>query len=247
MKDLYEKFAYDYDEFGPIDEYLGDEKTFFNKIFTEHGVQKVLDCACGTGQHLLMLAQSGYKVWGSDYSPSMLEVARKNLQKRNISIPLHQCDFRFLEREFDITFDAIICLTNSLPHLHTDEDLLLALRSMRNRLNKSGLLVLTQGTTHYTLTLPSIEVVVNRPDFSRVFVKERNERFQIIHVLDLFHSPERLESNQYDIVYRILLDEDYKRLLPQAGFTNIRVYGDYSMTPYNDKSRRLIVVAEAGD
>lgn len=27
MKDLYEKFAYDYDEFGSIDdEYLGDEK-----------------------------------------------------------------------------------------------------------------------------------------------------------------------------------------------------------------------------
>lgn len=43
MKDLYEKFAYDYDEFGPIEDYLGDEKTFFNKIFSEHGVKNVLD------------------------------------------------------------------------------------------------------------------------------------------------------------------------------------------------------------
>jgi glycine/sarcosine N-methyltransferase len=245
MKDLYEKFAYDYDEFGPIEDYLGDEKTFLNRIFSEHGVRNILDCACGTGQHLLMLAQSGYNVWGSDYSKSMLEVARKNLRKRNYNIPLHQCDFRFLEQKYDITFDAIICLTNSLPHLHTDEDLLLALRSMKNRLNKGGLLVLTQGTTHFTLSLPSIEVVVNRPDFSRVFVKERNNQFQIIHVLDLFHSAQRLESNQYDIVYRILLDEDYKRLLPQAGFTNIQIYGDYNMNSYNDKSWRLIVVAEA--
>lgn len=32
MRDLYEKFAYDYDEFGPIEEYLGDEETFLNKI-----------------------------------------------------------------------------------------------------------------------------------------------------------------------------------------------------------------------
>lgn len=32
MKDLYEKFAYDYDEFGPIEEYLGDEKTFLRDI-----------------------------------------------------------------------------------------------------------------------------------------------------------------------------------------------------------------------
>lgn len=93
--------------------------------------------------------------------------------------------------------------------------------------------------------MPSIEVVVNRPDFSRIFVKEHDERFQTIHVLDLFHSPQRLESNQYDIVYRILLDDDYKRLLSQAGFTSIQVYGDYSMNSYNKKSWRLIVVAEA--
>jgi len=245
MKDLYEIFAYDYDEFGPIEEYLGDEKTFFNKIFSERGVKNVLDCACGTGQHLFMLEQSGYNVWGSDYSESMLEVARKNLQNRGCNIPLYQCDFRFLERKFDITFDAIVCLTNSLPHLHTDEDLLTALRSMKNRLNKNGLLVLTSGTTHFTLTLPSIEVVINRPDFSRIFVKEHDDRFQTIHVLDLFHSPQRLESNQYDIVYRILLDDDYKRLLSQAGFTSIQVYGDYSMNSYNKKSWRLIVVAEA--
>ena len=104
---------------------------------------------------------------------------------------------------------------------------------------------MTQGTTHFTLTLPSIEVVVNRPDFSRIFVKEHDGRFQTIHVLDLYHSTERMESNQYDIVYRILLDEDYKRLLPQAGFTNIQVYGDYNMNNYNENSWRLIVVAEA--
>ena len=244
MKDLYEKFAYDYDEFGPIEEYLGDEKTFLEKIFTEHGVKNVLDCACGTGQHLLMLAQSGYNVWGSDYSKSMLEVAHKNLHKKGYNIPLYQCDFRFLEQIFNITFDAIVCLTNSLPHLQTDEDLLTALSSMKNRLNKNGLLVLTQGTTHYTLTLPSIEVVVNRSDFSRIFIKEHDGRFQTIHILDLFHSAERLESNLYDIVYRILLDEDYKRLLPQAGFTNIRIYGDYKMNNYDNNSRRLIVVAQ---
>jgi glycine/sarcosine N-methyltransferase len=245
VKDPYEKFAYDYDEFGPIDEYLGDEKTFFNKILLKYGVERVLDCACGTGQHLLMLAQSGYKVWGSDYSKSMLDVAQKNLNNRNYSIPLYQCDFRYLERVFDKTFDAIVCLTNSLTHMQTDEDLLTALRSMKNRLNKNGILILTQGTTHYTLTLPSIEVVVNRPDFSRIFVKERKDRLHTIHILDLFHSAERLESNLYDIVYRILLDEDYNRLLPQAGFSKVHIYGDYDMNEYNDQSRRLIVVAEA--
>ena len=34
--DRYEKFAFDYDEFGPIDEYLGDEKDFFMRCLFVH-------------------------------------------------------------------------------------------------------------------------------------------------------------------------------------------------------------------
>lgn len=242
--DIYENFAFDYDEFGPIEEYLGDEKTFLDTLFSRHGVKTVLDCACGTGQHLYMMAQSGYEVCGSDYSESMLQVAGSNLAQRGMDIPLCQCDFRHLEQKFDSTFDAIVCLTTSLPHLHLDEDLLLALRSMKNRLNKGGLLILTQGTTHHTLTLPSVEVVSNREDFSRVFFKEHDAYFQTIHVLDLYHSEQRLEQNQYYIVYRILLDDGYRTLLSQAGFRKINIYGDYQLATYNKSSSRLIVVAE---
>jgi len=118
---------------------------------------------------------------------------------------------------------------------------------MKNRINKKGLLVLTQGTTHFTLSLPPIEVIINRKDFSRVFVKEHDEKFQTIHVLDLYHSENRMESNQYDIVYRILLDDGYRRLLSEAGFHDIHIYGDYDMGAYDQNSRRLIVVAERTD
>lgn len=244
MKDLYEKFAYDYDEFGVIDDYLGSERDFFEKLFIKHDVKTVLDCACGTGQHLYMLSEMGFDVSGSDYSEAMLDVADENLKKHDKTIPLCQSDFRYLEKKHTETFDAIVCLTTALPHLHTNKDLITALKSMKNRLNQNGLLVLTQGTTHYTLTLPSIEVVVNREDFSRVFVKEHDEEFQTIHVLDLFHSDNRNESNQYDIIYKIILDDDYKILLTEAGFDNIQIYGDYDMSNYDKKSKRLIVVAQ---
>ncbi len=244
MKDLYEKFAYDYDEFGAIEEYLGDEKTFFEVLFKEQKVTSVLDCACGTGQHLFMFSQMGLEVQGSDYSKSMLDIASKNLTKNSIDIPLFQCDFRYLEQKINDKFDAIVCLSTSLPHLHTDKDLVTALVSMRNRLKPNGILVITQGTTDYTLTLPSIEVVVNQKDFSRVFVKEYGDEFLDIHVLDLFHSENRMESNQYDIQYRILLQEDYRRLLTEAGFKDIKIYGDYDMNEYHKKSWRLIVVAQ---
>jgi len=244
MKDLYEKFAYDYDEFGAIKEYLGSERAFFEKLFVKFNVKTILDCACGTGQHLYMLSEMGFEISGSDYSESMLEVADKNLKTYGKTIPLCHCDFRYLEQKYTQTFDAIVCLTTALPHLHTDEDLITALKSMKNRLNENGLLVLTQGTTHYTLSLPPIEVVINRADFSRVFVKEHDNQFQTIHVLDLFHSDNRNESNQYDVIYKIILDDDYRVLLSKAGFKNIQIYGDYDTSDYNEKSRRLIVVAQ---
>lgn len=241
---MYKTFAYDYDEFGNIENYLGTERDFFKKLFDKNNIKSVLDCACGTGQHLYMLSELGYKVCGSDYSCSMLEVAKKNLVELGKDVPLCQCDFRYLENAYQNKFDAIVCLTTSLPHLHTDEDIVTALTSMKNRLNSNGILVLTQGTTHFTLNMSSIEVVVNKTNFSRIFVKEHDNEFQTIHVLDLYHSKERTESHQYDIVYKIMLDEDYRRLLLKAGFKDINIYGDYHKTKYNQNSKRLIVVAK---
>jgi len=243
MKDLYEQLAYDYDEFGTISDYLGDEKTFFEDLFKKYGIKTVLDCACGTGHHLYMLSEMGFTVNGSDYSEAMIDVANKNLKKYGKNIPLCQCDFRFLEQKHNDKFDSIVCLTTALPHLHSDEDLVTALKSMKNRLNKNGVLVLTQGTTHFNLTLPSIQVIVNRNDFSRVFVIKNENQFQTIHILDLYHSETRTENNQYDIVYRLLLDNDYRKLLTEAGFKNIQIYGDYNMNEYDEKSKRLIIVA----
>lgn len=245
MKDVYEQFAKDYDEFGSIADYLGDEFDFFQGLFQEYGVKSVLDCSCGTGQHLLLCHRLGVDVAGSDYSTAMLEEAEKNLKCYGVQIPLKQCDFRCLETAWSKTFDAVLCLTTSLPHLHTDEDLVTALRSMRSRLSDGGVLVLTSGTTEVTLAMEPVEVVVNRSDFSRVFIKEHDESFLTVHILDLFHSPQRTESRQHAVRYRILLEEDYRRLLNEAGFSRVSVYGDYQRSVYDKtKSMRCIVVAE---
>ena len=59
MKDIYDHFAFDYDEFGPIEEYLGDEKISLDNLFGKNNINTVLDCTCGTGQHLYMYFRMG--------------------------------------------------------------------------------------------------------------------------------------------------------------------------------------------
>lgn len=250
MRDLYERFAADYDRFGTPEQYIGREAGFFERLFEFYGTESVLDCSCGTGRHLFLFHQLGLDVAGSDLSPAMLERAERYLRSKDMRPALAQCDFRYLERCFDRRFDAVVCLSTSLPHLHTDDDLLRALRSMRDRLKSGGILVLTQGTTHKNLhDLPPIEVVVNDRDFSRIFVKELQTEndmdFLDIHILDLHHDYGSCTHNQYDMRYRLLLDDDYRRLLGEAGFSSVSVVGDYDMTPYNpDTSARMLVVAE---
>lgn len=54
-------------------------KKFFNKIFKENNVKTVLDCACGTGNDLIMFYSLGYEVTGSDLSDSMLSIAEQKI------------------------------------------------------------------------------------------------------------------------------------------------------------------------
>jgi len=44
------------------------------------------------------------------------------------------------------------------------------------------------------------------------------------------------------MVYRILLDDDYRNLLLKGGFKDINIYGDYNFNDYSNESKRLIVV-----
>jgi ubiquinone/menaquinone biosynthesis C-methylase UbiE len=62
---------------------------FFRSLFADHGVKTVLDCACGAGHELIIFKQLGSRPTGSDLSPAMLDLAKKNLTKAGVDLPLH--------------------------------------------------------------------------------------------------------------------------------------------------------------
>lgn len=246
MKDNYKDFATSYDMFGDITEVSQAERHFYEKIFTAFNVHSVLDCACGTGRHCYMFHNMGYKIKGSDLSDAMLKKARENFAKTNMNIELIQSDFRLLKQHFDEEFDAVVCLTTSLPHLHEDQEIIKALKSMRSILKEKGIVILDQGTTHNSLKLNRrFDVVINNKDFSRIFVKDIAGNLQTINILDLYHSDIENKHEQFKVTYRILLDEDYRNLLSAAGFNKINILGGYDMSAYDPNSSwRLIAVAQ---
>jgi glycine/sarcosine N-methyltransferase len=142
-KDEYSNWAHKYDKFGAITDINEKEEIFFRTIFDKYSIKRVLDCACGTGLHLYLLSKLGVDVCGSDYSRAMLKVCSENLLKAGVEVKIKQTDFRFLEDAWSDKFDAILCMTQSIAHLHTHGDLLTALKSMYERLNDGGILIMS--------------------------------------------------------------------------------------------------------
>jgi ubiquinone/menaquinone biosynthesis C-methylase UbiE len=243
--DPYADFAERYDLlFGPFGDHDPQRVEFFRSLFKKAGVRRILDCACGTGRDLHLLHDAGYEVSGSDISDAMLAMARKNLASVSVTVPLTRADFRALPfRKHH--FEAALCVTTSLPHLPDEREVLAALQNIKTVLRDGGILVLSQGLSDKVLDKqPRFIPEINTPDLSRVFVFDYFDRTVEIHILDLFHKEDRQEFIVDTFEYLIIRQEDYERILNEAGYCDMEFYGSFSLDPYDkEMSDQLIVVA----
>ncbi|KAL5252599.1 hypothetical protein ACHWQZ_G015394 [Mnemiopsis leidyi] len=127
-------------------------------LLKEHGVQTVLDAACGTGVDSVMLLEAGFTVKSVDASDKMLKYAYKLRWQRHKNNPLYddweigEGDWLDLENcEDTIThpeggYDAVICIGNSFAHLPDfagDNSLhKLAISNFHKMLKPGGILII---------------------------------------------------------------------------------------------------------
>ncbi len=246
-EDMYQGIAERYDLIGRFGEHDPLALSFFRQLFESKQVESVLDCACGTGRHLALFHSLGCEVVGSDISDSMLDQARKNLTAHGVHLPLHKVDYRDLRRHLNREFDAVMCLSSSILHMHTEAQVLCAFESMRQVLRPGGILVLTQGTTDKQWRdKPRFVLAVNERDVSRLFVIDYIGEGARYHLLDIYHTEEIRELKVWSVDYpRVYLRDDQVRMLQASGFKIIDCYGSWGFDPYDpNASDRLVVVAQ---
>jgi len=112
-EDLYSRV--DYRRLVAWPERIEREWPFLRKVLGDGG--RILDLGCGTGEHSRFLASKGFEVVGIDASPSMLEKATDAPLPANLRFV--EGDIADVERLVGGTFDAALCLGNTLPHLET--------------------------------------------------------------------------------------------------------------------------------
>jgi SAM-dependent methyltransferase len=109
------------------------------KRYARGRVSRVLDIACGTGPHLIRLADRGYRMSGLDLSRECIEFVGQRLAAKGHRGQLvvgDMTDFR-LERPVD----AAICMQDSQGHLLTNAQLVAHLRATARAVRKGGLYV----------------------------------------------------------------------------------------------------------
>lgn len=109
------------------------------KRFCQNKPVELLDIGCGTGNHVLILAERGMKVIGIDQSEKMIQVSKKKAKKKRIDSTFFVQDMRYLKIPKKV--DCAISMFNGFGYLLTQQDLEQFLSSLHKSLKEDSLFV----------------------------------------------------------------------------------------------------------
>jgi SAM-dependent methyltransferase len=91
-------------------------------------LQSVLDVSCGIGTQSLGLAQRGYQVTASDLSANAIERAKREAALRGLTVDFSVADMRQAYDHHGRQFDIVLSADNAVPHLLSDDEILVAFK-----------------------------------------------------------------------------------------------------------------------
>jgi ubiquinone/menaquinone biosynthesis C-methylase UbiE len=139
---MYRQLASYYDEIYHFKDYQKEAQKI-ETLIQQHkksSGDRLLDVACGTGNHIEYLTQH-YIVEGLDSSSEMLRIARKKLP--DVVFHLGEMTSFKLKNRFDI----ITCLFSAIGHVKTKARMRKAVRNMASHLQPGGLMILEPWIT----------------------------------------------------------------------------------------------------
>lgn len=250
---VYDDFSSEYDRFVNWPGRLELELPFLEKQLKATNAHRILDAACGTGMHAIALSVLGFEVVGADLSEKMIERAKINAKAANISVLFKTVGFGQLSSVFGKkSFDVVLCLGNSLPHLISATELEKALMDMAKCLKPGGTLIIqnrnfdaVMKTRQRWMEPQSAREGDSEWLFLRFydFEPENLIRFNILTLKREGDSP--WKQFTLSTLLRPILLEELQSGLKKSGFSRISHFGDLAGSPFNaDLSGNLVVMAE---
>ena len=201
-------------------------------------VKLVLDLACGTGTMTWLLTQRGYEVIGVDGSEDMLAAAMsKGGQAAGVPpVFLHQS---MPKLDLYGTVDAAVCCLDSLNYLTDPEDVRRTFRRLHLFVAPGGMLVFDVNTVAKLQALDG-QVFLDETDDTYCVWRTEYSRGLCTYYMDLFRRRSDGTWRRSAELHRqrAYTAEELTAWLAEAGFGDIRVYGDGKLRrPKEDEQR----------
>jgi SAM-dependent methyltransferase len=204
----------------------------------------LLDLACGTGIYTYALLERGYDVTGVDASVDMLGVALEKATEKGIAPPLLLCQ-RLEQLDLYGTYQAAVCLTDSVNHLTTPAQVRCFFRRLALFLEPGAPFIFDVNTIHKHEQVLADNCFVYESD--GVFCAWQNHwepESQTTRIqLDVFG----LENGVYlrdseCFCERAYAPEDLTAWLRKAGFAVLHIYGELTEQPPEADAARVVFV-----
>ena len=204
-------------------------------------VKLVLDLACGTGTMTWLLTARGYEVIGVDGSEDMLAAAMgKGGQAAGVPpVFLHQSMPRL---DLYGTVDAAVCCLDSLNYLTDPKDVQRTFRRLHLFVAPGGALVFDVNTAAKLAALDG-QVFLDETEDTYCVWRTEYHRGLCTYYMDLFRRRKDGAWQRSTEVHRqrSYTVEQLTAWLTEAGFDDIRVYGDMRMRRPREDEQRVYI------
>ena len=223
---FYSSIANYYEQIFPVT----DTKVDFVLHNLPKQAQRILDIGCATGELTAKISANDLMLEGIDLDSTFIEMAKQKYAS-------DQCNFSQMNM-LDISrhysqeqFDGVVCLGNTLVHLNDEHEIAQLFEAIHTVLRKGGAFVFQ--------ILNYDKILEEKPD-TLPLISNKNMLFERYYDYSeeriLFST--RLSSKDRDepIINQQKLfplrKGQLKKLLEEAGFSNIQFWGNLMMEPY---------------
>ena len=190
---------------------------------------RVLDVACGIGTQALPLALRGFQVTGRDISAGAITRLRREAEARHVGINAAVADMRQVAASVKGPFDVVLAFDNSLPHLLTAADIVIALRQCHETLRRRGLLLCSvRDYDAVPRGEPAVHPYGERRRGGDVYqlrqewTWDSTTHYQLKFVVEKLHAPDPVTVLEAVTRYFAVSIARLLALMGEAGFTDCR-------------------------
>jgi len=232
---LFKKFAKYYDKIY-ADKNYKEEVKFIKwaiKKYKKSMDKKLLDVACGTGNHAILL-KGNYSVLGIDISNEMLKIAQKKV--KGVKFVIGDMKKLNLKQKFDV----IICMFSSINYNTNYEELEKTLRNFYKHLQKGGIVIFDVGFNKESWKegYIIIKTVVDK-NLKIVRISQSRSKNSIFNLNFIFLIKEKGKFD-FDIDQHklgIFETNKVRKLMNKIGFKTF-IYTDYTNKIWNKKLKK---------